>query len=276
VIFIHTIYGYPRSIFLMDWLICTTMIGGIRFVSRIFREKFHPAFSHQSKKALIIGAGEAGVMVLREFRNNPSMNIEVVGFVDDDPAKRDLSIQGIKILGTRHDIPQIVNNYGIDEIIIAMPSVKGQVIRDIISHCQLPNVKIKIVPGLQKILNGDLEVKPRDVKPEDLLGREMVRVNEEEISAYIKNKRVLITGAGGSIGAALCRQIIRFNPELIILLDHNENNVYFLEVEFKTKYHNIKFKTIIGDVKDVGLLKHTFSKYRPQVIFHAARINMCL
>lgn len=270
VVFIYNIVGYPRSIFFLDGILCTVFVGGLRFATRLFREIFKPVSTKINRRAIIVGAGEAGVMVLRECRNNPAMDMEIVGFVDDNPAKKNLRIQGVKILGTKHDIPAIVNKYRVEEIILAIPSAKGEIIREIIFYCQIPNVKLEIVPGLQKILSGDLEVRPREVKPEDLLGRETVKIDAQEISHYIKNKRILVTGAGGSIGSALCQQIALFSPKELMFYDHNENNVYFLEVEFKTKYPQVKFTTVIGDIKDIGLLKHTFSRYRPHVIFHSA------
>ncbi len=270
VVFIYTLVDFPRSIFILDGILSLCLVAGIRFFTRFFREKFRPVSENKLKRAIIIGAGEAGVMVLRETRNNPKTNIEIIGFIDDDKNKKNLRIQGVSILGTRGDIASVVNRYVIDEIIIAIPSAKGEVIRSIISHCQTHPVKIRIVPGLQKILSGDLEVKPRDIKPEDLLGRETVNINESEIKDYLFDKVVLITGAGGSIGSSLCRQIVSFSPKEILLFDHNENNVYYLGIEFLTKHPQIKFKTIIGDIKDIGLLKRVFSLYSPQVIFHAA------
>jgi len=270
VVFLYGILGFPRSIFVLDWILCTVLVAGVRFLTRLFREKFRPMPEHRKKKTLIVGAGEAGVMVLRECRNNPNMNTDIVGFIDDDLTKSHLRIQGIKVLGNRSDIPEIVNRYQIEEIIIAIPSAKGEIIRDIISYCQIHDVKIKIVPVLHKILNGDLELKPREVKLDDLLGRQIVQIDEKEIRSYLKGKRVLVTGAGGSIGSELCRQIVSFSPSQLILYDHNENDVYFLEVEFKIKYPRLRFKTVIGDIKDIGLLKHTFSQYRPQIIFHSA------
>ncbi|MCX5668686.1 MAG: nucleoside-diphosphate sugar epimerase/dehydratase [Candidatus Omnitrophica bacterium] len=270
VIFIFSQVVIPRSVFILDGILCFCMMSGIRFFNRIFREAFRPAPKSSQKRAIIVGAGEAGVMVLRESRSNPKASIELVGFIDDDPHKNGLRIQGVMILGSCNDIPAVVNKYGVDEVIIAIPSAKGEVIRRIISHCQIPSVKIRIVPGLQKILNGDLEVKPRDIKPEDLLGRETVNINKEEVQGYLFDKIVLITGAGGSIGSALCRQILNFSPKEVLLFDHNENGVYFLGIEFLTKYPQIKFKTIIGDIRDIGLLKNVFSLYKPQVVFHAA------
>ncbi|MBU0548512.1 MAG: polysaccharide biosynthesis protein [Candidatus Omnitrophica bacterium] len=270
VAFIYTFDSFPRSIFLLDCFLSFCLISGIRFVTRLWREKFRPAIGNKLKRAIIIGAGEAGVMVLREARVNPKANIEIIGFIDDDRNKKNYRIQGVSILGSCSDIPSVVEKYGIDEVIIAIPSANGEVIRSIISNCQIPSLRIRIVPGLQKILNGDLEVKPRDVKPEDLLGREVVSINEKEIRGYLSGKVILVTGAGGSIGASLCRQIVNFNPKEILLFDHNENDVYYLGIEFLTKFPQIKLRTIIGDIKDVGLLKRSFSLYKPQVIFHAA------
>ncbi|MFB0562309.1 MAG: nucleoside-diphosphate sugar epimerase/dehydratase [Candidatus Lokiarchaeia archaeon] len=186
VVFIYNIVGYPRSIFFLDGILCTGFVGGLRFAARLFRETFKRVSAKINRRALIVGAGEAGVMVLRECRNNPVMNMEIVGFIDDNPAKRNLRIQGVRILGTKHDIPAVVDKYGVEEIILAIPSAKGETVREIISYCQIPNVKLKIVPGLQKILSGDLEVKPREVKPEDLLGRETVEIDAQEISHFRK------------------------------------------------------------------------------------------
>ena len=270
IIFTHGILGYPRSVFILDWILCTSFINGVRFFSRLFREIFRFSVAKRLKKVLIVGAGESGVMVLKEYRKNPYMNAEVVGFIDDDSAKRHLHIQSVKVLGGRDAIGAVVERYGVEEIVIAIPSAKGEDIRQIFSYCEIPNVKIKIVPGFDKIINGELEIKPREVKPEDLLGRETVRIDEKELEFYLKDKRILVTGAGGSIGSELCRQIARFSPREVILFDHNENDAYFLVVEFKIKYPQIKFKTVIGDIKDIGLLKHLFSSYRPEVIFHSA------
>ncbi|HEC70091.1 MAG TPA: polysaccharide biosynthesis protein, partial [Candidatus Omnitrophica bacterium] len=270
VVFLHGIIGFPRSIFILDWGICLGLTGGVRLVARIFRERVGFSKQKKTKRVLIIGAGEAGVLVLRECRRNPHINLNIIGFIDDNPAKRNLRIHGVKVLGTRKDIPFIVEKYQVEEIIIAIPSAKGEVIRDIISYCQIPEVKIKIVPGLHKIISGELEIKLREVKPEDLLGREMVEIDEREVSSYLKGKCVLITGAGGSIGSELTRQVASFGPSQLILLDYNENDVYFLSVELKQRYPQVSFKEIIGDVKDISLLKHIFSKFRPQIVFHSA------
>lgn len=262
-------HGFPRSIFITDFFLCTCLVGGLRFISRFLKEGYYRNYDFHSKKVLIVGAGDTGVMLLREYRKNPSMG-RVIGFMDDDRMKIDGSIHGLKILGNRKDIPRIAEKYGIDEIVIAMPLVRGDGMREILSYCEKTQAKIKIAPQLNKILTGKLVIKPREVQPEDLLGRETVLIDLKGVSSYIKNKVVLVTGAGGSIGSEIARQIARFEPKEVIFFDHHENFVYFLIIEFKVKYPGIKVKTFIGDIRDVGLLKQIFSKNKPQVVFHAA------
>jgi len=268
--FLYSFNGFPRSIFILDCILSFLLVAGIRFATRLFREKYRPHRAGKQRRAIIIGAGEAGVMVLREAKLNVKSDIEVFGFIDDDPQKKNSLIQGIRVLGNRKDIAAVVEKHRIDEIIIAIPSAKGEVVRGIIESCQIPSVKIRIVPGLQKILSGELEVKPRDILPEDLLGRETVTVNAKDISGYLARKVVLVTGAGGSIGSCLCRQILTFDPKEILLFDHNENEVYYLEIEFLKKYPRTKITSIIGDIKDIGLLKRVFTLHKPSIVFHAA------
>lgn len=270
VIFYHGLTGFPRSIFVLDFILCTVFVSGVRLFTRLIREMSKIDLSQKKKKTIIIGAGDAGVLTLKECQNNPAMDLEVVGFIDDDHAKRGHSIYGVKVFGSRKIIPDIVANFEVEEIILAIPSVKGDAIRDILFYCEQTDAKIKIIPGLDKILSGHLEVKPRAIKPEDLLGRKVVEIDGSEINSYIQNKRILVTGAGGSIGSELCRQIARFSPERMIFFDNHENYVYYLGVEFNTKFRHIKYNTVIGDIKDINTLKHIFSKYKPNIVFHAA------
>lgn len=268
-VFVYSTHVIPRFILLNDFIICTTFIGGIRFFSRILRERYRPLSKIKQTNALIVGAGEAGVLVLKEYRNNPSLG-EIVGFIDDDKTKHNQTIQGVRILGDRHDISKVALAYDVGEIILAIPSEKGEVIRELIACCKVPNAKLKIVPGLAKIISGELEIALREVRPEDLLGRETVSIEECEIKKYLKDKRVLITGAAGSIGSELCRQIGRFSPAALILLDHNENNLYFLSIELRAQFKKLNIKSVIGDINDIGLLKDVFSECKPHVVFHAA------
>lgn len=270
VVFAYRMEGCPRSIFILDWGICLILTGGFKLSGRLIRERSSFTLKSRSKRAIIVGAGEAGIMVLRECRANPDMDINIVGFIDDDAGKWNLNIQGVKVLGGRDKIPKAADKYQIDEIIIAIPSAGGKTIRDILEYCQIKGVKIKIVPGMRGFLNGDLKIKLRDIQPEDLLGRETVKIDESEVRSYLKGKRVLITGAAGSIGSELCRQAAKFSPHSLTLVDYNENDMYFLYREFKQKYPGLPLNLVIGDVKDIGLLKRIFSKFKPQIVFHAA------
>ena len=268
IVFSHGLIGFPRSVFILDWILCVGLIAGTRFLNRAFRERHRPMYQQKSVKGLIMGAGEAGILALKELKKN--LNVEIAGFIDDASEKRGMRIHGKRVLGNKKEIKDIAAKYGVEEIIIAMPSAPGEVIRDIISYCSLPGVKVKIVPGMYKILNGELEIKMRDVRPEDLLGRESVKINEKEIEEYARDKTVLITGAGGSIGSELVRQIAQFSPERLILVDYNENDICFLESELRLKNPHLDFKTVIADFKDISVLKYVFSTFRPQIVFHAA------
>jgi len=268
VVFSRGLLGFPRSVFILDWGLCVAFLSGVRILSRVLRENFSPRKYLKNKKVLIVGAGEAGVLVLAELRKN--MNYDIAGFIDDDSGKKGMTIRGKKILGGKEKIKKIVEELGIDEIILAMPSQKGPVIRDMIARCKIPGVSLKIVPGMYKILSGDLEVKLRDVEPEDLLGRETVTIDEKEVASFVKDKTVLVSGAAGSIGSELCRQIASFGADTLVMFDLNENDMYFLELELKANFPGLKIVMVMGDVRDIGLLRHVFSKYRPQIVFHAA------
>ncbi len=259
-----------RSVLLIDYLICVFFTGISRFAPRVL-VKFKQLKHSKLKRVLIVGAGAAGEMIAREMISAKKRVYQPVGYIDDDPGKLNSRIHGVRVLGRISEIGEIIKGANIEEIIIAIPSARGKIIRDIISKCEKAEVKIKTVPELHKILTGEVTIKNiRDVKPEDLLGRETVEINTEDIGAFIRGKTILITGAAGTIGSELSRQMVKFNPGQVILYDLNENNIYFLEIELKTNYPNFKFKTVIGDIKDVGLLKNTFSKYKPQIVFHAA------
>lgn len=224
-----------------------------------------------AKRVLIIGAGEAGEMVVREMLNHPEAGLEPVGFIDDDPKKKGKHILGLKVLGGKESISHVASKHEIDEILIAIPSAKGQVVRDFIAHCKSARVGFKIVPGILEIIKGDVKIgQIREVHPEDLLGRQTVTINMEEIAAYLKGQRVLVTGAGGSIGAELCRQVVKFEPELLILLEREEDNIYHLNMDLE-KIIPLPLRTsIIGDVRDRIKMSRVLRQYKPQVVFHAA------
>jgi FlaA1/EpsC-like NDP-sugar epimerase len=265
----YRLRGFPRSVFLIDFILCVGFLFGVRFLGRCARERFLPETSIKSARVLIIGAGEAGAMALRELKLNAYCNI--AGFVDDDIYKKNSRISGVKVLGTTDEIGSIVSKHLIEEIVISIPSASGRVIRDIISKCEKTQARIKIMPGLNKIISGEITVRDiREVSPEDLLDRKPVVIDTEDIGLFIDDKTVLITGAGGSIGSELCRQIARFRPRLIVLYDYNENNVFYLQQELNKDFPALNYAAIIGDIKDIGLLKKTFSLYKPEIVFHSA------
>jgi FlaA1/EpsC-like NDP-sugar epimerase len=259
----------PHSVSVLFWLIVIVLIGGLRFSSRVRQENsIFTVRNKDQRKVLIVGAGDAGVLALRELKKRDYLDGMPVGFIDDSRSKINLHVQGFPVLGSREDIPQIVEQYEVDEIIIAIPSASGDVIREIVEICkETKATSLKILPGVHDILSGKITVSPiREVQVEDLLGRDPVSVDLEEVAGYLKGQTVLVTGAGGSIGSELCRQIVQFNPKKLILTGHGENSIFDIEQELK----NQPVVTEIVDIKDTAKVKLIFEKYRPQVVFHAA------
>lgn len=263
----------PRSIYIMVPIIDMFYVGGVRFVYRAIRRiKFGISSSKNNyKKILIVGAGDAGAMVIKELRNHYTLNSQPVAIVDDDPKKRRKSINGVPVVGNRNDIEKVCKEYGIDEIIIAMPSASKKDISNIVDICNKTKVKTKILPGVYEIIDGKVSInKIRDVEIEDLLGREEIYLNMEDICEYIKDKTVLITGGGGSIGSELCRQVAKFNPKKLIILDIYENNVYDIQNELLSKYDNLCLKVIIASIRDKKRIEDIFAEENIDVVFHAA------
>lgn len=274
---IYMIYRYfddtvviPRSIFLISWMAIIIGTGGSRFIWRLYRDSYIKIQPHH-KRALIIGAGNAGALVVRELKHSPDTDLYPVAFIDDDPNKQLLEVVGIPVVGTRKDIPTVVQNYNIDAIIIAIPSAPRDEIAEVIKLCKETGTQIKLLPRVSDLIHGKLTVKMiRDVNVEDLLGREPVEVDLEEISGYLKDRVVLVTGAGGSIGSELCRQISSFGPKKLLLLGHGENSIFEIENELRRGYPEVEIETIIADIQDNQRIDKIFSYYRPEVVFHAA------
>lgn len=265
-------FHIPRSIILLYWAFAIILIGGSRFAHRVFIRGGNKQVALGPKKRTVIyGAGDAGALVAREYITHYNGSQPVVGFIDDDPSKEKMIIHGIPVLGTRDKLPAIVDKYQIDEIVIAMPSIAGTVIREIVDSCKVHVSNIKILPGVYQILNGDVSLsKIRPVEIEDLLGRPPVKVNLAEISQYLKGKVVLITGAGGSIGSELCRQVAMVNPSKLILLGHGENSIHKIWLELLDKFPKLNIAVEIADVRDRDKLELVFAKHKPNVVFHAA------
>ena len=279
--------GYSRSVFLIDWFLTILFISGFRLVIRIFFESFtrnnksdkaRPSIAgifkkrrKNAKNLLIIGAGDCGEKIFREINNNSVLPYRIVGFLDDNRNKIGRKIHGVPVLGRISEIEAAVKKVNADEALIAIPSATGQQMRQIVEYCKDSRLPFKTVPGYGELIDGRVSVKAiRDVAYRDLLGREVVRLDEKGINAYIKSNRVLVTGAGGSIGSELCRQICRFNPEKIILYERAESPLFEIELELKRNFSDILVVPILGDIQDVVHLQKTFEVYRPQTVFHAA------
>ncbi|CUP17016.1 polysaccharide biosynthesis protein [Clostridium disporicum] len=223
------------------------------------------------KDVLIVGAGSAGALVLNEFKKNPQFGKNVVALIDDDKQKLKSLVGGVKVLGNRDDIERIAEEYKIDEIIIAISELEKSDLKNILEKCKNAKAHIKIMPGVSEMIDGKFSInKIRDVDVEDLLGRDSITLDHDGISDYLEDKVVLVTGGGGSIGSELCRQIAKFKPKQLIIFDIYENNAYDIQNELRRNYPELNLETLIGSVRDKKRLKEVFSKYRPQVVFHAA------
>ncbi|NLK44252.1 MAG: polysaccharide biosynthesis protein [Tissierellia bacterium] len=262
----------PRSIYILAALLDMVLIGGIRFSFRAFTTVGAGLQKNgKQKSVMIVGGGDAGAMVIREYKNHIQLNSRPVVIIDDSLEKQGQMINGVPVVGTRVDIPSIAEKYKIDEIIIAMPSASKKEIKNIVEIAKTTKCKLKIVPGMFELIDGKVSIKNiRDVSIEDLLGREEVKVDLREISTYLTNKVVLVTGGGGSIGTELCRQVASFNPRKLIILDIYENNAYDIQNELLRKYKYLNLKTVIGSIRDKDRMLELMKEERPDVVFHAA------
>lgn len=264
--------GMPRSALGIDWLLSLVLIGGSRFALRILAEQSMAARADgKGKRALVIGAGDAGALVVRELQRSQQLNLTPVGFLDDDPAKQKHTIHGVTVIGRVDDLPSIIDLHKIDIVIIAIPSAPGRLVRMVNDVCRVKGIPSRTVPGIYELIGGKVSVnRLREVDITDLLRREPVRVNDEAVGAALAGKRVLVTGAGGSIGRELCRQIARRNPAGLILLGHGENSIFEIFLELREDYPDILLSPVIADVRDAGRLAQVFGQHQPEVIFHAA------
>jgi len=283
----------PRSIPFIDGLLTTLLVGGARFALRYLGDRATLSRLRQAglvkklqglRRVLIVGAGDAGTTIAREILHSPHLNWEPVGFVDDDPQKRRLRILGLPVLGGHQDLPTLVSRLQIHEVIVAMPTAPGAVIREIQRLCAQINVPCKVLPGIYELLNGRVTVgQLRSVKIEDLLRREPIQIDQTAVADSLQGKRVLVTGAGGSIGSELCRQIIRCQPAALILLGHGENSIFQIYHELRQRLADLARETngrslsplptlipVIADIRDRERLQRVFSTLAPEIVFHAA------
>lgn len=260
-------------IMVVTWLLHIMMIGGSRFLFRLLNDRTLLKPHDNLRRVLIVGAGQAGTMLARNISRNPFPEYTPVAFVDDDPNKQLLTIMNIKVCGTTKDIPRLVEELDIDVIILAIPSLGKFGIKDIYDICSKTSAKVKIMPKIEDVMTGKVSVNDmQEVKIEDLLGREEVKLDMIAISKSITDKVVVVTGAGGSIGSEICRQVSHFQPKQLILLGHGENSIYTIHMELleNRSYKNIEFVPIIADIQDRARIFDIINQYRPDVIYHAA------
>ncbi len=273
VVFIYLLQlkGLPRSVYILSWGTTIGFICITRFSWRIFRNAvFRSSQKAESTRVLIVGAGDAGAILARELRMNPRLNRNIIAYVDDDPGKQKMMLNNVPVMGTRSQIPALADKLKIEEIIIAMPSVGGEIIREIVGICSKTKAKVKIVPGIFSGASRNLAGNLRKVQMEDLLRREPVTVDFHEIAGYIKDKDILVTGAGGSIGSELCRQILEQSPAKLILLDNCENNLFDIDMELRTRTISTEIIPELVDIRNPDKMERMFKRNRPQVVFHAA------
>ncbi|MDZ7696539.1 MAG: nucleoside-diphosphate sugar epimerase/dehydratase [Deltaproteobacteria bacterium] len=280
VLMIQRFSGYPRSIFLIDGALTLVAIGGLRALIRVYfarQQGVHVLFPVHGKKAgedskdlVIVGAGDAGEKALREIRNNPRLRYRVVGFVDDDPLKLGRTIHDVPVIDHIQGLKRAVESLQADEVLIAIPSA-GPRMRDIMEACKECGAPFKMLPGLGELIDGRVSVKAlRDVDYQDLLGRPQVEGNTEDVRAVIENKRILVTGGGGSIGSELVRRIVLSNPQNIVIRDASEVNLYSIQMELKQIFGYQRYTPVLGSIQNGAFLDRLFTRYRPQVVFHAA------
>lgn len=259
----------PRSFYIFNWLILFMLLGAARISIRLLkrmREKYQA--KNNGKRVMIVGAGAAGSMLIRELRGKNSHDI--ICMIDDNRTKKGKYIHGIPIVGDRYDIPDATKKYNIDEIIIALPSAPRDVSRDVIAICNETSARLKILPEIASTITSSINNSIREVNYEDLLGRDAVIMENEEISEFVKDKTVMVTGGGGTIGGELCRQIIANKPKSLIVFDIYENGAYELQMELIRKYPEADIEVLIGSVRDYDRMEAIFKEYHPEIIYHAA------
>ena len=264
----------PEACYFLYFLLLTLCLGITRFSYRFIRMyKSHivPKSRRELQKVMIIGAGLAGEKTYQEITYNPSVYKKVVCFIDDDKSKQGRRIHDVTVYGGREKIIEVAKKFGVEEILLAMPSGNRKEVADILNICKETKCQIKKLPGIYQMINGDIHISDfKDVEIQDLLGREPIKVNIEDIIRYVTGKVVMVTGGGGSIGSELCRQIAASGPKQLIIVDIYENNAYDIQLELKHKYPNLNLETIIASVRNSKKIDKLFEKYQPDIVYHAA------
>jgi FlaA1/EpsC-like NDP-sugar epimerase len=262
---------FPRSVIVLDWFLLLFLVAASRLVWRYCREAHLAPRNDKGRTALIVGAGEAGSLLLTEIRRQQAPTYNIVGFVDDSVAKQGMYLNGVPVLGKQADLEALVRKHAVEEIIIAIPSARGKVLRNIVEQCKITGVRFSTLPAIGDMVDGNISISQiKNVEIDDLLGREPVVLNEDGIRHYLTDKNVLVSGAAGSIGSEICRQVARFMPERLILLDNAETPLFYIERELAASFPELRIVPVIGDVKNKEKIDLIFDEFSPDVVFHAA------
>lgn len=271
VLYMRDFAPLPRSIFFLDWFFLLAMVSSSRLAWRMFRENYVFPRGNKGARTLIVGAGEAGSLLLKEICRQPIAAYNIIGFIDDDPEKKGMRLHGVPVLGNTRQLQSLVRRHDIEDVIIAMPSADRSVIRKVLDYCREARVRFKTLPRISELIDGTLSVSLiKDVDIEDLLGRDAVVLDKQGIANYLTGKRVMVTGAGGSIGSEICRQVARFSPRKLILFENAETPLYHIEMELAAQFPNITIIPLMGDVKNCDKVVSVFNEFLPEVVFHAA------
>ena len=281
ILFYNRFEGFARTVFVTDLLFTILFIAGLRMIVRLYFESNSSHYGQDQciedfedtikpKRTLIIGAGNTGEKIFRLLRDTSTHNAKIVGFLDDQPVKIGKKIHGVKVLGTISDVKRIARKMGVTELVIAVPSATSQQMRKIVTTCKESGVEFKTVPGMSELLNGISMASIRKVEYRDLIGRDDVKLDESMIGQFIEGKVILVTGAAGSIGSEVCRQICRFKPRRILLFERAESPLYDIDLELRNIFENVDVVPILADTQNIQQLERAFSVYKPEIVFHAA------
>jgi FlaA1/EpsC-like NDP-sugar epimerase len=266
-------YNLPRSVVVFDFLLTVFLLGGARLARRMVAERPNRATRRaRSRGVLIVGAGSGGQMVVRELRLNPNLGARAIGFVDDDPRKRGMTAAGVKVLGATDEIGEILDRRAPDEVIIAIPSAPGVLRAKVVAACRERDIPVRTLPTVFELLRGGVQLtrQLREVQVEDVLGRDPVVMELDRVGAYLEDRIVVVTGAGGSIGAELSRQVARVGPKLLVLLDHAEENLFRIDRELVDQWHFTRVEAVLADCREAERMLEVMQRFKPEVVFHAA------
>jgi FlaA1/EpsC-like NDP-sugar epimerase len=264
--------GLPRSVIVFDFILTFVLAGGARLGVRMIAERPTRAARRDARGVLVIGAGSGGQMVVREMQLNPNLGTSAIGFLDDDPRKRGMRALGLRVLGSTEEIGEVLDRKKVDEVVIAIPSAPGTLRANVVSACREREIPVRTLPTVFELLRGGVQLTKqlREVQVEDVLGRDPVVMELDRVGRYLADRVVLVTGAGGSIGAELSRQIARVGPKLMILLDQAEDNLFEIDRELHEQWHFSRFESVLADCREGDRMLEVMQRFRPDVVFHAA------